>query len=437
MDFVITILSFIFVLGVLVFIHELGHFVVAKRAGIRVERFSLGYPPKMIGVTFGETEYCISWVPLGGYVKVAGMADVGTEEIKGEPWEFTSKPAWVRMSVMAAGPFMNFLLGFLIFFGIIWFVGEQTIRTTQVGRVTPGSVFETAGLHPGDRLSKIDGKEVFAWEVVDEKLGKAWGRTVVVEVLRKDGAHTFPLSLKGENRTSDLLPLLPPEIGSVLQGQPAEKAGLRKGDRILTIDGQPVSQWQDVSERIHALPDRAIRIEWSRAGTLMSAQVRTATYKEGGLSEGRIGIGPPIERAPVGVGTALIQGGQQTLQWAGLIFEFLGRIVSFRESAKSLAGPLTIARMTGQSAKQGMEALFSFMALLSINLGVLNLLPIPVLDGGHLTIIALETGVQLVIRRPFAFSLRQKEIMQQIGLGFLGVLMVYVFSNDIYRLITN
>ena len=168
----------------------------------------------------------------------------------------------------------------------------------------------------------------------------------------------------------------------------------------------------------------------------MSAEVRTAVYREGNLQqEGRIGIGPPTERAPVGVGTALVRGGQQTVRLAGLIFEFLGRIVSGKESGRTLAGPLTIARMTGKSARQGLDALFGFMALLSVNLAVLNLLPIPVLDGGHLTIIALESLVQAFVRRPFAFSVKQKEIMQQVGLCFLGVLMIYVFYNDVARLI--
>lgn len=435
MDFVITLLSFIFVLGVLVFIHELGHFLVAKRAGIRVERFSLGYPPKMVGVTVGETEYCISWVPLGGYVKVAGMADVGMEEIQGEPWEFTSKPVWVRMCVMAAGPFMNFLLGFLILFGIFWFAGEMTIRTTQVGRVTPGSAFEAAGLHPGDRVTAVDGKKIATWEDVDAGISRAWGREISVEILRQEGVQTLHVKLTGDTKTSPLLPFLPPEVGSVIHGQPADRAGLRKGDRILAIDGQPVSQWWDVSERIHALPNRTIRIEWLRGGKPMAADIRTTVHREGAESEGRVGIGPPTERAPVGTWTAVVRGAQQTWQWAGLIFDLLGRLISGKESGQSLAGPLTIAQMAGQNAKQGLEALFGFMALLSVNLAVLNLLPIPVLDGGHLTIIALESLVQLVVQRPFAFSLRQKEILQQIGLGFLGVLMIYVFYNDILRVI--
>jgi regulator of sigma E protease len=435
MDFLITILSFIFVLGVLVFIHELGHFLVAKRAGIRVERFSLGYPPKMIGITVGETEYCISWVPLGGYVKVAGMADVGVEEVKGEPWEFTSKPVWVRMCVMAAGPFMNFLLGFVILFGILAFAGEMTIKTTQVGRVSPGSAFEAAGLRPGDWLRNVGGKKVEAWEDVDEALSGAWGSEIPVEVLRDGNLRTFHIRLAGEAQTPPLRPFLPPEIGSVIQGQPADRAGLQKGDRLLSIDGQPVSQWWDVSERIHALPDRTIRIEWLRNGMPMSAEVRTVVHREGAESEGRIGIVPPTERAPVGISKAAVRGAQQTWQLAGLIFNLVGRLVSGRESGQSLAGPLTIAQMTGKSAKQGLEALFGFMALLSVNLAVLNLLPIPVLDGGHLAIMALESLVQFVVRRPFSFTLRQKEVLQQIGLGFLGVLMIYVFYNDIARLI--
>jgi regulator of sigma E protease len=435
MDFLITLLSFVFVLGVLVFIHELGHFLVAKRAGIRVERFSLGYPPKMIGVTVGETEYCISWIPLGGYVKVAGMADIGTEEVKGEPWEFTSKPVWVRMCVMAAGPLMNFILGFLILFGICLLAGEEITRTTQVGRVTPGSAFEAAGLRPGDRLTKVGGEGVTTWEGVDSEMARVWGTATTVEVLREGERRSLRVDLAGEVRSHALLPLLAPEVGSVLPGQPAERAGLRKGDRILAVEGRAVSQWWDVSERIHAMPGRTIRVEWDRAGKAMSADIRTAVYREGAESQGRIGITPPTERAPVGIWKSAERGARQTVQLAGLIFDLVGRLVSGRESGQSLAGPLTIAQMAGRNAKQGMEAFFGFMALLSVNLAVLNLLPIPVLDGGHLLIMALESAVGAIVRRPFTFSLRQKEVMQQIGLGFLGILMVYVFYNDILRII--
>jgi regulator of sigma E protease len=435
MDFLITIFSFVFVLGVLVFIHELGHFLVSKRSGIRVERFSLGYPPKMIGVTSGETEYCISWIPLGGYVKVAGMADIGTEEVKGEPWEFTSKPVWVRMSVMAAGPLMNFLLGFLILFGICLFAGDEVTRTTQVGRVAPGSVFEAAGLVQGDRLTKVGGESVTTWEEVGSEMTRAWGTATTFEVLREGERRNLRVTLSGELRSPALLPFLAPEIGSVFPGQPAEKAGLRKGDRILAIEGRPVTQWWDVSERIHALPGRAIRVEWSRAGKTMSADIPTTVHREGAESQGRIGIAPPTERVPVGLWKAAERGIRQTIQLAGLIFDLIGRLVSGRESGQSLAGPLTIAQMAGRNAKQGMEAFFGFMALLSVNLAVLNMLPIPVLDGGHILIMALESAVGTVVRRPFTFTIRQKEVMQQIGLGFLGVLMVYVFYNDILRII--
>ena len=438
MDFLITLISFIFVLGVLVFIHELGHFLVAKWAGIRVERFSLGYPPKMIGVTIGETEYCLSWLPLGGYVKVAGMADVGVEEIRGEPWEFMSKPVWVRMCVMAAGPLMNFLLGFFILFTILAIFGRTTIHTTEVGRVAPGSVFEVAGLQTGDHLLRIADKNVETWDEVDSVIERAWGRVVGFEFSRGARTRILDVALTGERDVSDLLYYLPSEVGSVLDGHPAENAGLKAGDRITAIDGKHVSQWWDLSDLIHGLPGKLIHVDWIRSGKRMSADIRADEYTIEGKPQGRIGIAspvPPTTRVPVGIWAAAVHGARQTWTLSGLIFRFVWRLVSGKESGQSLAGPLTIAHMAGKSARQGIESLMGFMALLSINLAVLNLLPIPVLDGGHLAVMAIESAVGLVTKRSFALSLRQKEILQQFGLVILGSTMIYVFYNDIIRLI--
>ena len=424
-----TILSFIFVLGVLVFVHELGHFLVAKKSGMRVERFSLGFPPKAVGITVGETEYCLSYLPIGGYVKVAGMADFGSEEQKGEPWEFQSKPRWIQMAVMAAGPMMNFLLGFLIIVGVRLGAGEyKFLNTTRVGRLEAESPLQEAGVRPGDLVAAVGGQEVEDWEALINALMEFRGTTVPVDVIRDGAPLSFEVTLDPSAQKLGVDPFVPSKVGSVLPGRPAEAAGLLTGDLIVAVAGEPVAQWWEMSREISARPEQEIEIRWMRDGAEMSVQIVPRAEQVGDETVGRIGIGMSMERTPVGFGKAIRRSGLELVRYTTAIFGFVKRLVSGKESGRALAGPLAIAQMAGQSARQGWEALFSFMALLSVNLAVLNLLPIPMLDGGHLMILSIEA----VTRRPL--SARQKEIFQQIGFAFLIFLMIYVTFGDLGRI---
>ena len=425
-----TLLSFLFVLGVLVFVHELGHFWVAKRAGILVERFSLGIGPRAFGVTVGQTEYCISWLPFGGYVKLAGMADIGHEEVKGEPWEFQSRPRWVQMSVLAAGPAMNFLLGFLIILGVRLIVGEYVLNTTQIGRIEAASPLREAGLKPGDRVASVGGVRVENWDALIRAFEGARNSTVSLDVIR-DGT---PLSLQvflNRSQTLGIDPFVSSTAGSVLSGYPAEGVGLQPGDRIVGIDGEPVTQWWQMKEKISARPAQEIEVRWVRDGVEMQAQIVSRAEQVEDKTVGLIGIGPPMEsmvRMPVGFVKAIGRSGQDVVRFTTLIYKFIKDLILGKVSGRALAGPVAIAQMAGQKAQQGWERLLGFMALLSINLAVLNLLPIPVLDGGHLMILTVEAA----IRRPL--SIRQKEVLQQVGLAFLLFLMLYVTFGDISRI---
>lgn len=425
----ITFLSFVFVLGVLVFVHELGHFLVAKWAGIRVEQFSLGFPPKAFGVTVGETEYCISWLPIGGYVKVAGMADFGNEEPEGKPWEFQSKPMWVKMAVMAAGPFMNFLLGFLIILGIRLGAGEYAFLTsTQIGRLNAESPLKAAGVEPGDRVVSVLGKAVEDWTELISTLSSVKGQLIPLKVLREGSTIALNVRIDPTAKSFGIDPYVPSTVGSVLPGRPAEAAGLLTGDRIVSVDGLRVAQWWEMSREISARPEKEIEIRWLRDGVEYSARITPRGEEVQGKTVGRIGIGMSMARTPVGFGKAVLRSGGEMLRFATAIFVFMKRLISGEESGRALAGPVMIAQMAGESARQGWEALFSFMALLSLNLAVLNLLPIPMLDGGHLVILAIEG----VIRRPL--SARHKEVLQQVGFAFLLFVMIYVTFGDITRL---
>ncbi len=350
-----TFLATIFVLGILIFVHELGHFLVAKKSGIRVERFSLGFPPKMIGKKIGETEYCISWLPLGGYVKMAGE-EPGREETKGEPWEFMSKPPGIRALVIAAGPVMNLVLAVLVFWGIVFFAGVQDVHeeSNQVGLVSPGG--------------------------------------------------------------------------------PADKAGIKPGDKIVSINGVEMTSFTQMREAIWQQVEKPVEVKWVRDGKEYTAQI--TTYKERLLDEkgekvdvGKIGIGPSFTKTKVG----LIRSFAESINTTKFILvesvKFLFALVTGSASVKLLGGPIFIVETAGETARSGFVSLLSFLALLSINLSLVNILPIPVLDGGHLFFLLVEKI------KGSPMSIKQRTAAQQIGLAFLVLLIIFVTYNDVLRLI--
>lgn len=349
-----TVLSTIFVLGVLIFVHELGHFLIAKWAGIRVERFSLGFPPKMIGFTKGDTEYCISWIPLGGYVKMAG--ENPDDETSGSPDEFMSKTVGQRALVILAGPVMNFVTAILIFIGVLW----------------------------------LHGKDVPA-----------------------------------EDRVV---------VGPVLADAPAHKAGLKSGDVIIAVDHTKYSDFAEMADYIRSRPSDSIEVLWRRGDDIYSARMKTGTQvvmtDAGEDTVGMIGIGLGFITERVGLFGAISGGIKQTFFICGEMFKFLGGLVSGQVSIKMVSGPVGIARIAGQVAQEGWFVLLNFMAVLSLNLAILNILPIPILDGGHLVFL----GAEKLRGRPL--SLRQRAIAQQVGLALLLLLIVTVTYNDILRFIT-
>ena len=429
-----TALSFLFVLGILIFVHELGHFIVAKASGIRVERFSLGYPPKMIGWQIGETEYCISWIPFGGYVKMAGQSDVGEAEDTGAPWEFGSKSRRVQASVIVAGPAMNFVLAFLIFFGFVLVGGVSVSPTTEVGTVEEGSVAKAVGIQVGDRIVSVGDREVADWSDVAEALSSMKGRTFSVQIAR--GEHLLEIVVEGRDEEWEffgIAPFIPARVGSVIQGGPAERIGLQPGDLIVSVDGEPVG-WMKMTEIIRAHPGRKVVLEWKRGTELHQAEI-VPELKSGfdlenqRVEYGRIGIGLGMDRKRVGPIGAVAIAGKQTYMVTAIIVDFVRGLIAGRISPRLLGGPVMIAQMAGEEARLGMERLLSLIALLSINLGLINILPIPALDGGHLFFLAAEgiTGRKL--------SPKQKGILQRIGIAVILMLMIYVTHNDILRLL--
>lgn len=418
---------FLIALGVLVFVHELGHFLVAKRAGIRVDRFSLGYPPKMIGFTRGETEYCISWIPFGGYVKVAGMADVGTDEARGEPWEFPSKSLPVRMAVIAAGPLMNFVFAFAVFVVVYGSFGVDTVESTIVAPAE-GSVAETAGLRRGDVVRAFDGEPVSNAHELVEGLQRASIFGAVLSVERGGALVEVELPAAADGAYG-LTVMLPPRVGSTEPGTPAAGLGLQRGDLITAVDGEPVATWSGMRELISARPGEAIELEWERDGGVMTSMITPEERMEGEQPIGVIGI-RHHQSGSVSVGwwEAVKLGAWSVYSSSSLILDFLGSIFEDRRY-KELGGPIRIAIMADDTADMGLRYFLQFLALLSVNLAVLNLLPIPVLDGGHLTFLTLEA----ILRRPP--SVRQREVAQQVGLVIILFIMVMVTFNDLNQFV--
>ena len=427
LDTLTTIASFLLALGVLVFVHELGHFLVAKWAGIRVERFSLGYPPKMIGFTRGETEYCISWIPFGGYVKVAGMADVGTEETTGAHWEFPSRSVRIRMAVIAAGPAMNFLFAFAALIFLFSVYGIDSFDSTRVNP-QENSLAAEVGLVRGDRVRTVGGTPVGNAYELASALDEISSRGAMLEIERDGILLDFNLPPAGDEGYGVQL-MRPTTVGQVVPDMPADSLGLQAGDIILAVGQAPVVSWADMSGEIRRYPGETIPLVWERDGQRMEQLITPATHAEGDALVGRIGISPQASRHTVGLGRAVVLGGLGVYNSSWLILDFLGELFQGDRSTDELGGPLRIAQLSGQAAEQGLYSFISFLAMLSVNLAIINLLPIPILDGGHLTFLTLEG----IMRRPL--SLRQREVFQQIGLAMMLLIMVLVTFNDLNQMV--
>ena len=423
-----TLLSFIIALGILVFVHELGHFLVAKWSGIRVERFSVGMPPRMVGFKYGETDYCLSWIPFGGYVKMAGQADVGSEEITGQPWEFPSKSVWTRMAVVAAGPFMNFLFAFV---ALVFLYAAYGIDTSESTRIDPEeeSVAQAVGLLRGDEVVSVGGERVNNSYRLMEVLEDATSGQVEIVVQREGELFDFTLPAVGEEGYGLRL-MLPPIVGQVIQGEPAAEVGLLEGDEIVDVGGVAVLSWSDMSREIRRHPDRQIALVWDREGVRMQGLITPRGFSESDSKVGRIGIGPEEGiRHHVGVGQALELGLVGVYSSSSMILDFLGQLFQGDRSTEELGGPLRIAQMAGETAEKGAKYFISFLAMLSVNLAILNLLPIPVLDGGHLMMFSVEA----IMRRPL--SLRLQERIHQVGTAIMLFIIVLVMFNDLNQMV--
>jgi regulator of sigma E protease len=435
---VTTLLAFAFVLGVLVFVHELGHFMAARWNGVRVLTFSLGFGPKLLKFRRGDTEYCLSAIPLGGYVKMAG--ENPEDPRSGQPDEFLSKSKWQRFQILIMGPAMNLMLAVIVL-AIVLMQGASAPaymnKPAAVGVVQAGSPAERAGVRPGDTITRLGSAEIATWEQLEMAVASRPEREVEMVVIR-DGREerltirpdTTELRTRTDARfeigTIGVLPDVSPSIRAIVAGEPAEKAGFKAGDVIVSIDGQRMVFASQVSEAISKHPDEAVQLVVRREGVEQAIAVTPS--RQGDAGRIGINISDAVESFTPSPLQAIGMSVRRNIEMSGMIFRTLGDLFSGEASPRQLMGPVGIAQLSGESAQAGWIALFGLMASLSLNLGLLNLLPIPVLDGGHIFIMAIET----ISRRDF--SLQMKEKMLFVGFVLLMTLMVTVIYNDLMRI---
>jgi regulator of sigma E protease len=439
------ILAFVFILGAAVVLHEFGHFLVAKLLGIRVETFSVGFGKRIWGRRWGTTDYRLSLIPLGGYVKLggdesnAGLEEGADEEIPAAE-RFDLRPRWQKIAVAVAGPVMNVLTALAIPLVLAMIVGVPVMPPPVVGDVVDGSAAEAAGLHPGDRIVSFNGREGANWEEINNDGSISPGQPIQLTVER-DG-RLVPLTITPEGQEEEgqeigYLGILP-DFGNipvkvvvdlVEKGAPAEAAGLQPGDQILALDGTPVRSSYQVIRYIKAHPSGAVTFNVKRGDQTLD--IRAGETRK---PDGKLGFGPdnvyPIKR--VGAGAAAAYAYSHNLEMLRLTGKALGQVFSGQRSVRdTFSGPIGIAQATKRATEEGgVEADFRMLGFLSLNLGIFNLLPIPVLDGGMIFVLLLEAALGVV---GLTLSMRMRERIQQVGFVFLLLLMGFVIINDVTK----
>ena len=448
------IVYFAITIGILVFVHEFGHFAAAKLTGMRADVFAIGFGKRLFGwnrisgFSFGElpkdfdgqgnTDYRLCLLPLGGYVKIAGMVDESFDtefaDKEPQPYEFRAKPTWKKIIVITAGVMMNLLLALLIFWGVNFFQGKQVITTTKIGYVEPGSTIDSLGFMVNDKILAINGKPVENWDDVRQDIFvNTIGQDVHVKFERDHKTETITIPRKDipENETQERF-IIPegfqPAIGEVTKDSPAEKAGIKKGDIFLSLNGQKIYSVQQTINIISGHKNTTMPLVVERGQDTVKLAV---TPDEKGL----IGVGlvtnpnAPVEFRTYGFFDSFYYGWMDIVRVTDLTFNMVGKVIGGQVAfGKAFGGPVKIAQLAAQSADTGFLSFLFFLALLSLSLAIINIMPFPVLDGGHLIIILIEGITKREI------PIKVKVAIQNTGFVILLLLMAFIIYNDIVNL---
>jgi len=451
-EFLVSVVAFIVLVGVMVVVHEFGHFAVAKLCGVRVESFSVGFGPRLLGFKYGDTDYKICVLPLGGYVKMTGETPDGistpsdgeeTLNLEEDPGSFTAHPRWQRMLIGLAGPVANFVLAFaLMFFYFGWIneVPKHEVTTTTVEWVVPGSPAAQAGFQPGDIIRHFDTVDNPDWDQVNQRAVLNQNSTVPVTVERGGRTVEFslqmPAAMKGRDDfdISDVgtIPeFVPGPIGvqQVASGTPAAKAGLQSGDAIQAVDGHAFHTVQALLSYMQSGEGKAITLTVVRNGVVLPPIVAYPTKLDTGWKLGFAPVPIPIGPAPLPLRVAVVKSGKFCVEGSTLIVEVLGRIFTHKVSVSQLSGPVGIARMAGDAAEtKGWLPKIGLASEISLNLGILNLLPFPILDGGLILLLLIES----TIRRDIGINV--KERIYQAAFVVLIAFFAFIIFNDVTKL---
>lgn len=421
MSLIIAVLA----LGFLILIHEFGHFIAAKKLGVRVEAFSIGFGPPIVHKKVGETDYKIAVLPLGGYIKMAG--ENPDDETTGAPDEFSSQPVWKKIIIIGAGPIMNLLLGVALLY-VLFFTGVPLpayySAKPMVYKVDVGSAAATAGVKDADRILSVEGKKTSTWESVFNALGKSGEKQI--EVRRNGKTIKLKLPLTG-NKKLGLVPYTKAVIGELISLYPAAGAGLKRGDEIIKIDDTEIGSWYDMTKYINARPNKEISIEVRRGNRILNKKITVRSVKISGKELGMIGIQPPTIKRRYPAVQSLKNTFYTSINMSLAIYYTLKQLILGRLSANLVSGPVGIVVMAKNQVQQGMSSLIKFIALLTINLGVINLLPIPMVDGGEL----LTYGAEGIIRRKI--KPKYRALMQQAGFAVILFLFAFALYSDIIK----
>jgi len=432
---VVNILAVIVVLGVMIIFHELGHFLAAKAFGVRVEQFSLGFGKRLFGVQYGETDYRVNLLPLGGYVKMAGEAV--SDSLTGDPGEFQSKPRWQRFIIALMGPLFNFILAISLLTGLYMYRYQKLAyqeKPAEIGYVQEGSAAAKAGIKAGDLIVRFDGVDNPNWEAVDLRTLSSPGHAVELSYRRAGQVYqgTVTPTAEGPSRigVAGWAPQMPAMVKRVEPDMAAARAGVQSGDLITAVNGQEIRFRPQMSELVQQSKGAPLKLTVRRGGQDLEMTVAAVQKETPGIGlMWRIGV--EFQDETITRKLSFPEAFQASLdtnrKYALLIFEFVGKLFERKMSPRSLEGPIGISRLAGEAARQGFPELVMLMAAISLNLGIFNLFPIPILDGGVMLLLIVEG----IIRRDI--SLVVKERIVQVGFVFLVLFAVYVTYMDIIK----